>query len=149
MQLQWDRTQIPAMGTVVQGVQNQEQTLELRLPEGMPDLGRILVAGGQARLSSKQWRSDSVTLSGGIQAWALFAPEDGSAPQLVEGWIPFSGKWTLPEGSREGILDARITLRSLDGRVLSPRKLLLRASVALCAEALCPQEVSVCRPDWF
>lgn len=147
MQLTFQSTPLTFLRSALRQVQNQEQTLELRLTDGMPDLGRILVTGGQTRLSSKQWRSGSVSITGGIQAWAIYAPEDGTLPQLVEGWIPFSGKWTLPEGSREGILDARITLRSLDGRVLSPRKLLLRASVALCAEALCPQEVSVCRPE--
>ena len=31
MQLQWEKTLIPAMGLVVREIQNQEQTLEVRL----------------------------------------------------------------------------------------------------------------------
>lgn len=147
MQLTFKSTPLSYLQSRLRQVQNQEQTLELRLSEGMPDLGRLLLTGGQARLSSKQWRSDSVSITGGIQAWALYLPEDGSEPMLLEGWIPFQAKWNLPEHCREGILDARITLRNLDGRILSPRKVLLRASVALCAEALCPGEVSAYSPE--
>ena len=42
MQLQWERSQIPAMGVAVREAQNQEQTLEIRLGEDMPDIGRII-----------------------------------------------------------------------------------------------------------
>ena len=147
MQLEFKSTPLTYLQSRLRQAYNQEQTLELRLPEGMPDLSRILVTGGQARLSAKQWRSDSVSLSGGVQAWAVYVPEDGSLPRVVEGWIPFQGKWNLPEGCREGILDTHITLRNLDGRILSPRKLMLRASAALCVEALCPQEIAVHSPE--
>ena len=147
MQLEFKSTPLTYLNSRLRQVQNQEQTLELRLTEGMPDIGRILLTGGQARLSSKQWRADSVSISGGIQAWALYLPEDGSQPQLVEGWIPLQAKFPLPEGCREGILDGRITVRNLDGRALSPRKLLLRCSVAMVAEALCPEETAIYSPE--
>lgn len=147
MQLTFKSTPISFLVSRLRQVQNQEQTLELRIPDGMPEIGRILMTGGQARLSSKQWRSDSVSITGGIAAWALYLPQEGDEPQLVEGWIPFQAKWNLPEHCREGVLDARITLRNLDGRVLSPRKLLLRASAALCAQAHCPEEAAVHTPE--
>ena len=83
MQLTFKSTPLSYLQSRLRQVQNQEQTLELRLSEGMPDLGRLLLTGGQARLSSKQWRSDSVSITGGIQAWALYLPEDGSEPMLL------------------------------------------------------------------
>lgn len=147
MQLTFKSTPLSFLASRLRQVQNQEQTLELRISDGMPEIGRILMTGGQPRLSSKQWRSDSVSITGGIAAWALYLPQEGDEPQLVEGWIPFQGKWNLPEHCREGILGAHITLRNLDCRVLSPRKLLLRASVALCAQAHCPEEAAVHTPE--
>ena len=47
MQLQWEKTLISAMGVAVREVQNQEQTLEVRLAEDMPDIGHIICGWGQ------------------------------------------------------------------------------------------------------
>lgn len=147
MELQWKSTPCTYLRSCVRQVQNQEQTMELRLTEGMPDIGRILCAWGQVQLRGKEWRTDAISVSGGVNAWVLYAPEDGSEPRCVEGWIPFQAKWALPENSREGVIHADVILRSLDGRTLSPRKMLVRASLALLGEALEPQESAVYAPD--
>ena len=141
MQLQWDRTQIPAMGTLVQGVQNQEQTLEVRLGEDMPDIGYIICGWGQPLLRGKEWHADGIGVSGGIMVWILYGPEDGSAPRCVEGWLPFQLKWNLPPTERDGTICCDIRLRGVDARVLSARKMMLRAQISALGEALVPTEV--------
>ena len=147
MELQWKSAPCSYMRSMLRQVQNQEQTLELRLTDGMPDIGRVLCAWGQIQLRSKEWRTDTIHVGGGINVWALYMPEDGTEPQCVEGWMPFQGKWPLPEHSKEGVICADVALRSLDGRTISPRKMLLRASVALLAEAMEQQQVAVYTPD--
>ena len=92
MQLQWEKTLIPAMGLVVREIQNQEQTLEVRLAEDMPDIGHIICGWGQPLLRGKDWNGDNMSITGGIMAWVLYAPEDGSAPRCVEGWLPMQMK---------------------------------------------------------
>ena len=42
-----------------------EETQEYKLPEGMPDVGRIIAAWGQVVLRGKEWRSRHMGLSGG------------------------------------------------------------------------------------
>ncbi len=147
MEMQWKAAPCQYLGCAVRQVQNQEQTLELRLTEGMPDIGRVISAWGQPQLREKQWRSDEIGVSGGITAWVLYIPEDGSQPRCVEGWIPFQGKWKLPPDCREGTIRADVRLRSMDARALSSRKMLVRASIALLAEALEPREAAISQPD--
>ena len=72
------RKQISCMDTVLQQVQHGEQTLEIRLPEGMPDVGQVLMAWGQPIARSKEWREGSLHFSGGMMVWVLYLPEDGS-----------------------------------------------------------------------
>ena len=61
----------------VQEVQDMEQTQELRISDGMPDIGRILAGWGQALLRGKQWERDGVSLSAGAMVWVLYEPEEG------------------------------------------------------------------------
>ena len=116
MELQWKSNPCSHLRCSVRQVQNQEQTLELRLTDGMPDIGRVLCAWGQWLLHSKQWRSDGMQISGGVNAWVLYAPEDGSEPRCVEGWIPFQAKWNFPESHREGIIRIDGCIRSMDDK---------------------------------
>lgn len=66
MELQFKKTLLPCLDTVLREVQNQEQTQELKLSDGMPDVGRVLSAWGQGILRSKEWRDGMLTLSGGM-----------------------------------------------------------------------------------
>ena len=147
MEMQWKVTPCNYLRCTVREVQNQEQTQELRLTEGMPDIGRVLCAWGQPQLREKQWRSDEISISGGINAWVLYIPEDGSQPRCVEGWIPFQAKWKLPSDSREGFIRADVRLRSMDARALSSRKMLVRASLALMGETLEQRQAEISQPD--
>ena len=58
MELQFEKKLIPCLRTVMRQVQTQEQTQEeVRLPEGMPDIGRVLSSWGQVLIRGKEWRS--------------------------------------------------------------------------------------------
>lgn len=147
MELQWKSVFCDYLRCNLRQVQNLEQTLELRLTEGMPDIGRVLWTWGQVCLRGKTWRSDHIGASGGIQVWVLYAPEDGSEPRCVEGWIPLQAKWNLPDSHREGGIRVEMLLRSLDARTLSARKLMVRGCVAILAEALEPAQSEIAVPD--
>lgn len=147
MELQWKSQPCGYLRCMTRQVQNQEQTLELRLTEGMPDIGRVLCAWGQVMLRSKEWRNDSIGAAGGVNAWVLYLPEDGSEPRCVEGWLPFQAKWNLSDSQREGTIRVDALLRGLDARTLSARKLMVRASVSILAEALEPAEAAIYTPD--
>lgn len=146
MDMTFERKTISCLDTALQQVQNGEQTLELKLAEGMPDVGQILTAWGQCVLRSKEWREDQVQFSGGMMVWVLYAPEDGSEAQCVQGWIPFQMRWELPENTPEGTVRLRCLTRFVDGRSTSPRKILVRAGMAVLAEAYVPTELETAEP---
>lgn len=146
MEGNFERKRIFCLQPVLQQVQNSEQTLEIKLQEGMPDVGQVLTAWGQPILRSKEWREDQVQFSGGMMVWVLYAPEDGGEEQCVQGWIPFQMRWDLPDNTPEGTLCLRCLPRFVDGRSTSPRKILVRSGMAALAEAFVPTEIVSAEP---
>ena len=146
MELQWNSNPWSYLKRNVRQVQNQEQTLEVRLSDGMPDIGRVLCAWGQPVMRSKEWRSDGMSVTGGVAAWVLYMPEDGTQPQSIQAWLPFQGKWSFSDSRREGIIRADLLLRSIDARTLNARKLMVRANVGLLGEALESTQTEVYEP---
>jgi len=147
LEANFERKTISCLDTALRQVQNSEQTMEMKLPEGMPDVGRVLTAWGQPILRSKEWREDLVQFSGGMMVWVLYAPEDGTQEQCVQGWIPFQMRWDLPENTPEGTLRLRCLTRFVDARSTSPRKILVRSGMAAMAEAFAPREMEAAEPN--
>lgn len=146
MEANFERKSISCLNAALRQVQNSEQTMEMKLAEGMPDVGQVVTAWGQPILRSKEWREDQVQFSGGMMVWVLYAPENGTQEQCVQGWIPFQMRWDLPENTPEGILRLRCLTRFVDGRSTSPRKILVRAGMAVMAEAYTPMELQTAMP---
>lgn len=146
MELEFHKTEYPYLRTVQAQTQTQEQTLEVKLSEGMPDIGRVLLSWGQPVLRSKEWRSDGAQVTGGIMAWVLYQPEDGSAPRMVEGWMPFQMRWDFPGSERDGLLLVNLWLRNMETRCISARKLMLRGDVAAHLQALQPDSLELFTP---
>lgn len=144
MELQFEKKACRCLRRNVWEVKDQEQTQEVKLPDGMPDIGNILAAWGQCVMRGKEWRSDGMSVSGGVMAWVLYAPADGSEPRSMEVWLPMQMKWSFPESIREGTIRVIWHLRGVDARTLSARKMMVRANASVLAEALepCEEEIS-------
>ncbi len=138
MEMAFQKTEAPCLTGTVREVQNSEQTQELRLPDGYPDVGKVLCAWGQTILRGKEWRSDSILVSGGMLMWVLYAPEDGSQPRVLDGWLPFQMRWQLPQDCPEGTIRVSALTRFADARSVSPRKLMLRGGIGILAEVWSP-----------
>lgn len=146
MELQFHKTVCPCLQQIKWEVQNQEQTQEVRLADEMPDIGRVLGAWGQVLMRGKEWRSGSMHVSGGVMVWVLYAPEEGGQSQCVETWIPFQMKWELPDTERDGTIRAHCRIRSVDARSIAARKLMVRTTVSVLAEALAPSDAELFVP---
>ena len=147
MELQFHTHKIPCLRQLKGESQTQEQTQELRLSDGMPDVGRVLCAWGQVVVRGKEWRGDDIGVNCGVMAWVLYAPEDGSQAQCVECWIPISMKWDIPDTGVDGTILCQGLLRSVDARTLSSRKLMVRATVCMTAQAYIPYETQIYTPE--
>lgn len=146
MELQFEKTACRCLKQIAWEVQNQEQTQEVRLPDALPDIGRVLCAWGQVILRSKEWRGDGMSASGGVMAWVMYTPEDGSECRCMDTWIPFQIKWDFPQTQQEGRILLSPQLRSIDARTISARKMMVRVNVGILGEALEPWEGEICQP---
>ena len=143
MELPFEKTVCRHWKQTLYTLADQEETQELKLPESMPDVGKILSVWGQTVLRGKDWRSSEAVLSGGVQVWVLYAPENGGALQHLESWIPFQTRVDFPEQTEDGVLRVESVLRSMDGRNLGGRRIQLRAGVGLLVQALCPAQTEL------
>lgn len=140
MELQFEKIGFQYQDCVVSEIQNIEQTQEIKLSDGMPDIGRVLGAWGQIIMRGKEWRADSFLFSGGIMAWVLYYPEGGDGPRSISSWIPFQMTWDLPPELPDGKIKIYPVIRFIDARSVSPRKLIVRAGISARGEAFVPVE---------
>ena len=83
MELQFEKIPIAYLKKLTGQLRTQEQTLEVRLTDGMPDIGRVLGAWGQVIVRGKEWNSDHMAVSCGVMAWVLYTPEDGDGVSIL------------------------------------------------------------------
>lgn len=141
MELQFNKEVCACLRRLVDKSVVQEQTQEFRLPDGMPDIGRVLGAWGQVLIRAKEWRGGEMAVSGGVLSWALYQPEDGTEARSIETWIPFQMKWDIPDAQRDGSVHVWPLLASVDARCVSARKLMLRCGISVHGQALEPSAV--------
>lgn len=146
MELQFEKSELACLQTAACEVKNVEQTQELRLPDSMPDIGKVLCCWGQVLLRGKEWRSGAMTAAGGVMVWVLYSPEDSGEAQTLETWVPFQAKWDFPDTDRDGIMNVDFLLRCVDARSLSARKLLVRIGVSAMGKAMVPSRMEVMMP---
>ena len=147
MELQFRNDGLSCLREVVWEVKNEEQTQEVKLPDTMPDIGKVLGAWGQVLLRGKEWRGSGMSVSGGVMAWVLYLPEGETEPRSVETWIPFSIRWDFPQTDRDGAIMAEALLKSIDARSVSARKLMVRSVVSVAGCALEPTVAELFTPD--
>ena len=140
-------TAVSYLDPVLMDSRQLEQAQEVRIPDGMPDADRILGVWGQPILRGKEWRGDTVGFNGGVMLWILYCPEGNDTPEILDAWMPFQTKWGIPEDSPEGKLNLTMGIRFLDARTISPRKLMVRGGLSVCAQALVPGETNVLYPQ--
>lgn len=148
--MEMKRETVSFLDPVLQEVRTAEVTQQIKLTDGMPDIGRILASWGQVVLRGKQWEAGEAEINGGMLVWILYVPEDGSPERCIDSWIPFRMKWDLPEGIGDGTLRVRCLPRFVDGRSVSPRKIMVRCGISAMAEGFVPsqQEIHVPEGTW-
>lgn len=147
MEVQFGKKTVSYLDPAVREVRSAEQTQEIKLPDSMPDIGRVIAAWGQGILRGKEWRRDEIALSCGMMVWVLYAPEDGSRERCIDTWIPFQMRWDLPENRGDGCMRMQCLPKFVDARSVSPRKIMVRAGMSAMGEAYVPMEAEVFAPE--
>lgn len=147
MEIDFSKNTLDCLRRVAWEVKQEEQTQEVKVPDAMPDIGTVLGAWGQPVIRGKTWHGSGMSVSGGVMAWVLYAPEDGTMPRVVECWIPYQVRWDFPQTQRDGTMLVRTLLQNIDARSVSPRKLMVRMVVSTVGEALEPVKLELYTPQ--
>ena len=147
MELTFPKSDVAYLGRILHEQRNVELTQEIKLSDGMPDVGRVLGCWGMPLIRGKEWCSSRIAVNGGVMVWVLYAPEDGTDPRCVESWIPFQMEWEIGDTDREGQIRVRPLLRFADARSVSARKLMVRTGVAALGEAFVPMQARISAPE--
>ncbi len=143
MELEFQKNELCCLQQVLSDVRNLEQTQEVRIADGMPDIGSILGAWGQVLLRGKEWYNDDVSINGGVMVWVLYASEEDGTPQWIDTWVPFQSKFEIPNSHADGALRVSALLRNSDARTTSARKMMVRVNVSVLTQAYEPTKKSV------
>lgn len=146
MEVKFESREHTCLHSILQETGTGEQTQEIKLPDGMPDVGQVIAAWGQPILRGKEWRNDSISFNGGMMVWVLYRAEDGSTEKCIDAWVPFQMKWELPALSPEGSIRLRCFTRFVDARPVSPRKIMVRCGMGAMVQAMAKTSFEVYGP---
>ena len=109
-----------------------ETMRETIVPDSCGDIARIVDATGAVCLTGREMTGDGrFCASGNVEASVLYIPEKEEGLRSLHFQIPFQ---CYGEGQGDAScenLDIRGELRSIDARILNPRKILTRANLVL------------------
>lgn len=129
MELQFEKSELGYMSAALCRTQTQEETTEVIVPDSYPDAQSVICTSAACVMRGKEVRAGSVVVSGAIRASALYAPEDGSWPRVLEAYLPFSVRFDDAAASESLRLIACCRVQQADARPVNSRKLLFRVSV--------------------
>ena len=122
-----------------------ETTQEAIVPDSCADVARIIDTSGTVLVHNKDLGPDGrVEVNGVIKTTVLFAPESGREVGAIHLSIPYHSTCDSREAASSGVYSVRASLRSIDSRLLNPRKLLIRADITLHLTAYQQKTVQLC-----
>ncbi len=143
MELAFEEKKMPYLSLVARQVLYQEETAESIVPDSSPDMARIVDCSGRVLLRSKDCRDGSVTISGGVQAEILYQAEEESGLRSLHVYLPFSVRVENPDLTGSAYVQCDCRIRSIDGRMLNPRKAMVRVNLGCAVVAFEPAEQSI------
>ena len=122
----------------------QEETLESIVPDACPDVLRICDTEGTVCLRDKTLQEGRVTISGSVRAALLYLPDGEEGLRRIEVELPFTCPVEHPALTPEWKVTAVPRLQGADARLLNPRKVLVRVSLAVWVQAYAPAAAELC-----
>lgn len=143
MELSFQTRPVRYLGHILHESRGQEETAEVIVPDSCPDVERIVYSMAEVVLRGRECRSGCLTVSGGIRAAALCVPEDGSAPQKLDAYIPFSLRLDHPAITEKLQIFLNAFVRQVDARLVNSRKILFRVNIGCVADGYEQRELSL------
>lgn len=144
MELELEQERIVGYELAAEKTITQEETLETIVPDACPDILRIADVSGCPVMTGKQAKEDIALVSGSIQMNILYEPEGVGGLCKMEAALPFTCQLPVSGLTDSGKIIASVRLCHAEARILNPRKILLRVSLAVRLCVYCPCERRIC-----
>lgn len=144
MELELERTELNGCDTVLDTTVCREETLEAIVPDACPDILRICDVEGTVCLAGKEPQEGRVELSGTVRAVLLYMPDGAEGMRRMEVSMPFTCTADAPTITPSCLVVALPRVQTADAKLLNPRKVLVRVSLAADVQVFSPSSVSVC-----
>lgn len=129
MKLEFLKKPMEYLRPVLRETRQIEETAEAIIPDSCPDIQEMLISCGSAFLRGKDVGEGTLAVSVGVSAAAMTQPEGRAVPEVVEVYIPMSLKLENSLLHSGQAVRGEVTLQRLDGHLVNPRKVMVRATV--------------------
>lgn len=135
MEIGLNKTSISCYKRVYCGNISREESMEMVVPDVMPDIGEIISSNGLVFLRSKELAAGKLALSGTISTTVLYHPDGEAASCKLNLELPYAIHMEIAVINEHCLASASVRLTYIEARALNPRKIMVRAG--LCAHASC------------
>ena len=122
----------------------QEETVESIVPDACPDILRICGTEGLVCLGDRAVGEGRLTVSGSVRAVLLYLPDGEEGLRRMEVELPFTCLVEHPALTPDWRIVAVPRVQGADARLLNPRKVLVRVSLAVQVQGCAPMETELC-----
>lgn len=140
MQLEMKQTRLSGYEWEAAATLLSEQTLESIVPDSCPDILRILQTVGHVCVRSQQVGEGRLEARGTVCAQVLYLSEEGERVERLEVAIPFSCTLEHSGLHPDSVVFLTPALQRAEARLLNPRKVYVRAQLALEVRGYTPGE---------
>ena len=129
MELTFQTRPFSYLHCLMKEVHFQEEVSDMIVPDSYPDIDHIADCFADVILRSKECRTGSAIISGGIKAGILYVPEGAAEIHNMDAYVPFTMRFDNPEITDKTSILCSICVRSVDARVINSRKISLRIGI--------------------
>lgn len=134
MELNVTRESVRINETVYEGYGEESVESDIRLPDYCPDIARILKTEITPRIQSKRINGEKLMLEGTALIRILYVPEEGQTVRSMLHLHNFSRVFDMKTAPGDAQISVKMQLGYQNCRVLSPRKLEVKAALGINAK---------------
>lgn len=123
---------------------DKEVAIEAVVPDTMPDIERILFTQGELVIRSKEVTIEGVAVTANLLSTVFYVPESGRGLLYLNTTIPVNISIDASDITDEDDIVAMLKIRSIEARMLNPRKVLVRANLKAEVEVYERKSQTVC-----
>ena len=135
MDIYLNKEKIPYIKNILNTTLAHEETMEMIVPDALPDILRIVDTDAGVFLRSKSTDNGKVSVTGVAAATVLYCPEGENGVRKIELEIPFTASAGDGEITQNTKVVSNVSVSSADASMVNPRKIVVR--VDLLTELSC------------